>query len=127
MTQKRYYRVEWFSPFSNFRIRTHPLVCFYELNSKRAKFAEHARLEFKMHIFYSWKIENVFRGKLCNIQHFLRLLRQVKKQNFKVRFWSWGPMTIWLNMTRVQFLSLKNHSTLVFCFVSSVKYYRSPN
>ena len=40
-------------------------------------------------------------------------LRQVKKQHFKVKFWNWGPSTIWPIMTCFQFFPLKNHSTLL--------------
>ena len=32
-------------------------------------------------------------------------LRQDKKQHFKVRFWNWGPISIWYNMSSVQFFS----------------------
>ena len=32
-------------------------------------------------------------------------LRPVKKQHFIVKFWNWGPLTIWRNMTSVRFFS----------------------
>ena len=39
---------------------------------------------------------------------------QVKKQHLKVKFWIGGPIpiTVWYNMTRVNFFFFKNHSTL---------------
>ena len=39
--------------------------------------------------------------------NFSEALIQVKKQQFNVKFWSWGPTTIWHNMTGVQFFSSK--------------------
>ena len=35
---------------------------------------------------------------------FSETLRQVKKQHFKVKFWKLGSLTIWHNMTCVQFV-----------------------
>ena len=37
---------------------------------------------------------------------FSEALRQVKKQQCKVKFWKWGPTTIWHNMESVTFFSL---------------------
>ena len=39
---------------------------------------------------------------------FYAALRQVKKQHFKVKFWNWGPLTIWPYLTSARF---KNNST----------------
>ena len=39
---------------------------------------------------------------LGNSQH--KALRQFNKQNFNVKFWNWGSMTIWHNVTIVQFV-----------------------
>ena len=30
-----------------------------------------------------------------------------KRQRFRAKFWNWGPITVWYNMTRVQFISSK--------------------
>ena len=40
-------------------------------------------------------------------------MRLVKKQQIKVKFWIWGPRTVYYNMTCAQFFFFKNHSTLV--------------
>ena len=50
-------------------------------------------------------------------RHFLRpceALRQVKKIQFKVKFWIWGPRTVYYIQLDIcpNFFLLKNHSTL---------------
>ena len=52
-----------------------------------------------------------------DIRGFLRpcfAMRRVKKQQIKVKFWIWGPRTVYYIMTCAQNFCLKNHSTLLY-------------
>ena len=47
-------------------------------------------------------------GKNISFNSFLALTKiKLKLATFKVTFWIWGPVTIWHNMTSVQFFSAK--------------------
>ena len=49
--------------------------------------------------------------------NFLRPMHQLKKQHFKVKFWNWGPITIWYNKTCVNFFVQKSlHPFISSCF-----------
>ena len=50
-----------------------------------------------------------------NSQHFMRpCMRQVKKQPFKVKFWNWGSMQIWHNLTSGRFFAMGQFITCLW-------------
>ena len=60
-------------------------------------------------LFFFKNGENGFWGFLRPCE----AMGQVKKQQIKVKFWSWGPRTVDYNMTCAQ-QNFKNHSTLLY-------------
>ena len=60
-------------------------------------------------LFFFKNGENGFGGFLRPCE----AMGQMKKQQIKVKFWSWGPRTVDYNMTCAQ-QNFKNHSTLLY-------------